>query len=428
MKDKTAIVVKDLGPINNANINLGKITVVAGHNACGKSSLSKLLYSFFRSNSFNRQEIAYGSISELMGDEAKYISTLLKKHGLTGGISLNDFSSKRFNPDDWEGMLENYGRMKEALKGICLPENLSNEFDAIFSRIDSLIGIVCENQNPLYVSLMRSLLEMEFSTKYFNTFFEIANGSFRYTIDLKNHEIGSDEAFRADGTLMINNVFYMDSVSILDTFEFREKRYVDHLSYLKSSLVNDSNSHASIFDDIINENIIAIENEIEDIINGKFIYEKGEFLFVSEGVKYLMQNTSSGIKQIGIIQLLLNNRKLKENSFLIIDEPEVNLHPEWQLRLARILTLLALKLNIHIYINSHSPIFVESMYTYSQYYDMGEVTTYHLASQCEDSFKSDISEVDVNDLARIYDNLGNPYLEMDVISLEKKLGESVADE
>ena len=59
---------------------------------------------------------------------------------------------------------------------------------------------------------------------------------------------------------------------------------------------------------------------------------------------------------------------------------------------------------------------------------MGEVTTYHLASQCEDSFKSDISEVDVNDLARIYDNLGNPYLEMDVISLEKKLGESVADE
>ena len=42
-----------------------------------------------------------------------------------------------------------------------------------------------------------------------------------------------------------------------------------------------------------------------------------------------MGNTASGIKQIGVVQLLLSNRKLQENSVLIIDEPEVNLHPEW---------------------------------------------------------------------------------------------------
>ena len=49
-----------------------------------------------------------------------------------------------------------------------------------------------------------------------------------------------------------------------------------------------------------------------------------------------MQSTASGIKQIGVIQLLLSNCKLKEDSFLIIDELEVNLHPEWQFKLAEI--------------------------------------------------------------------------------------------
>lgn len=422
MNEKTNIVVQNLGPINNANINLGKITIVAGHNACGKSSLSKLLYSFFRSNSLNRQEIAYGSISELIRDESKYMLALLKKHDLLDEVSESYFSSMKFNPKDWQKLLENYEQMKTGVNNAALPKNLLDEFDTIFNKIDYLISIVCDNRDSLYISLMRSLLEVEFSTKYFKTFFEIAGDSFHYWVDLKNHDLDCDEAFGAEGTLMLNNVFYIDSVSILDTFEFREKRYVDHISYLKSSLVSDSNGHASIFDDIINKNIIDIEKEIERIINGKFIYEKGEFLFVSGGIKYLMQNTSSGIKQIGIIQLLLNNRRLKENSFLIIDEPEVNLHPEWQLKLAKILTLLALKLNINIYINSHSPIFVESMYTYSQYYDLGDVTTYHLANQCEESFLADIDEINAEDLARIYDNLGNPYFEMDAISLEKKLG------
>ena len=43
---------EDMGPINEADINIGKITIVGGHNSTGKSTLSKFLYSFLRSNSF----------------------------------------------------------------------------------------------------------------------------------------------------------------------------------------------------------------------------------------------------------------------------------------------------------------------------------------------------------------------------------------
>ena len=60
------------------------------------------------------------------------------------------------------------------------------------------------------------------------------------------------------------------------------------------------------------------------------------------------QSTLSRIKEIGIIQILLQNNKLKENSFLIIEEPEASLHPEWEIKFAEILVLIVKELNIHI--------------------------------------------------------------------------------
>ena len=91
-----------------------------------------------------------------------------------------------------------------------------------------------------------------------------------------------------------------------------------------------------------------------------------------------MTNTASGVKQIGILQLLLANRKLKPGSFLIIDEPEVNLHPEWQFKFAEILVLLVKELNITIYVNTHSPMFIEAIEVFSDFYDLKDDTYYYL--------------------------------------------------
>ena len=74
-----------------------------------------------------------------------------------------------------------------------------------------------------------------------------------------------------------------------------------------------------------------------------------------------MENTASGLKQLATIQLLLDNNELTKNSFLILDEPEINLHSEWQVKLAKLLVLLVKELNIYLYINSHSPQFIEAL-------------------------------------------------------------------
>lgn len=74
-----------------------------------------------------------------------------------------------------------------------------------------------------------------------------------------------------------------------------------------------------------------------------------------------LSNLSAGLKVFVVIQTLLENGSLKKGDILLIDEPEVNLHPEWQIVLAEVLVLLQKELGIVIYINSHSPYFIRAI-------------------------------------------------------------------
>ena len=62
LKDELSFSLKDVGPINEANIEIGKINVIGGWNGTGKSTTSKLLYCFLKSTSSRRQEVSYESI------------------------------------------------------------------------------------------------------------------------------------------------------------------------------------------------------------------------------------------------------------------------------------------------------------------------------------------------------------------------------
>jgi len=117
------------------------------------------------------------------------------------------------------------------------------------------------------------------------------------------------------------------------------------------------------------------------------------------------------------------NAKLKKDDFLIIDEPEVNLHPEWQFKFAEILVLLAKDLNITIYLNSHSPFFIEAIDAFTEFYDMQDDVNYYLTQESENEGKYDFTRIRQDELYKIYDNLGRPYDLIDQLRLRKHLGD-----
>ena len=146
------------------------------------------------------------------------------------------------------------------------------------------------------------------------------------------------------------------------------------------------------------------------MINGKFYFNNNGLLeFIQNGQTFDLANTSTGLKSIGILQLLLENRKLKENTYLIMDEPEVHLHPEWQVKLAHILVLLVKELNVNLFINSHSPQFIEAMEVYTIKYGLRNEINFYLSKKDENNEKYNIEKIEYDKLYELYNNLGDPY-------------------
>ena len=108
------------------------------------------------------------------------------------------------------------------------------------------------------------------------------------------------------------------------------------------------------------------------------------------------------------MQRLISNGSFLDDSVLIIDEPETNLHPEWQIKLAKILVLLNKKIGLRMYLNSHSPYFVRAMEYFSHQYDIVEKCHFYFMEANEENgmFQSmDVTE----QLGIIYDKLAEPF-------------------
>lgn len=400
--------VKNFGVIKRAEIDISKINVIAGVNSSGKSTLVKLLYCFLKSNSINRQKMALDSIS------GEINNVIIKS---TDDVALiNDQLLSKTN--DFHENLQLYESSKVKFQNKMHESDYDELVAMEFHHFDELIDIIKQNASDLYVSLMRKLLKSEFLSDELEGHVELSgfNGQnqFRFACDFDNHDFNDDGLFYNQSNFYFTDVFLLDSYSILDLSHDYGLRDCIHSASLKNDLQKESDESNRLFDDKRNRNIIDLEAKIDEIINGRMNYSNGDLTFISDGgVKTYMGNTASGVKQIGIIQLLLKNRKLKENSFLIIDEPEVSLHPQWQVKLAEILVLLASQLNVHVYINTHSPMFVEAMSVFSEWYGLLDSTNFYLNEMSENGY--DFYKINNKDMGIVYENLASPYDDLDLV-------------
>lgn len=253
-----------------------------------------------------------------------------------------------------------------------------------------------------------------------------------FTSNFSFHMLSDEcDSFNYFNDNYINSVYYIDNVSIFD-INHKEMVLTNRLFHM-DKLIEDIYGDTYTYE--LNEDFYDIMDKIEKIIKGR--YKQGFPFFVSDKkndplsfLKSLNKNvetgnirTPSGIKQIGILQLLLLNDKLKKDGYLIIDEPEVNLHPDWQFKFAEILVLLAKDLNITIYLNSHSPMFIEAIDAFTEYYDMENDVNYYLTEESNIMGKYNFTKISSDELYKIYDNLGNAYDLIDQLRLKKHLGD-----
>ena len=431
MLDQLNIKLNNFGPISSADIDISKINIVGGLNSTGKSTCSKILYSLLRSNSQSRKRLSETTLvpeilqvgfllinfsntaleddedSEKVRDEIKEIMD-----------EMTDKIENNVSPEEF-GVIDYFDKLNNIYQQLKIKEDYKNIIDNSFSNVQKLVDIYNEDGNALFESLMNQLVKREFGKnlnelKDVNFTGKFNDASFDYSLNI------ADSKFNTEGWFIVEDVFYFDSFSTFDIVSRGGLQNTEHIAHLFQSLDDDESSEWG--DEIINDNLIEIENKIMDITGGRFLKDDKNIIFIASEKEFLMKNTSSGIKQLGIIQMLLNNRKLSENSFLIMDEPEVNLHPEWQVKFAEIIILLAKELNITIYINTHSPLFIEAMRTYAKKYGILDDTAFYLTIESDIKNKFTFEKISSDELHIIYNTLGKPYELLSKISIEADFG------
>lgn len=318
----------NIGIIKEADITLDGLTVIAGENDSGKSTVGKILYALVKS--------------------------IIKKSKLKGDSPLNG----------WCG----------------------SELDAYILK---LFNNQISNDGNIYL-------------KYDNQEFNISIKrnrckDFNFDNSYSNHE--SDKK-----VIFIDSPFIWNILPSLKAIKSAES-YGSDIDFEVSELIK--NLYLAVTTKIKKDD--SIDLNIEDIIKGSFEEDSlGEFAFKKDNKKIYLVNTAMGIKYFGILQVLSDKNHFYNGQILILDEPEVHLHPKWQLELAKVIVYLVRK-GVKVLVNSHSPYMIEALQRYSKKQNIPN--NFYLADECK------IVEDD-QALSKIFAKLSEPFDEFDKMDSE----------
>ena len=94
-----------------------------------------------------------------------------------------------------------------------------------------------------------------------------------------------------------------------------------------------------------------------------------------------LNSCADGIKSLATLSILERYGLLREDSLLIIDEPEVHLHPQWVVAMARILVRLAKYLKVKVLITTHSPDLVHALRDFIENENFSNQACFYLAQK-----------------------------------------------
>jgi hypothetical protein len=104
----------------------------------------------------------------------------------------------------------------------------------------------------------------------------------------------------------------------------------------------------------------------------------------SNNQKIPLSQCADGMKSMASILMLDKCGLLQSDSLLIIDEPEVHLHPQWVVEMARVLVYLAKSRKVRVLVTTHSPDMVHALRDFAENDGLASNTKFYLAKEDEE--------------------------------------------
>ncbi len=419
--------ITNFAKIKTADININGITVIAGNNDTGKSTIGKVLCSIFNSLIDIEKSIDSAKTRRI----SRAIREPFEKYWDSDspvirfrGIRNLDSDIKRIFETDSDTALKNV--ISEIVDSKFNQIEKNNNFDNIQKLKDEVFNSVLSVKQIGQKQYTETILTLYFMNVFHNQINNIYNTKLDSNIQLtiKNKKLNfnfidnqlknlEQEIKITNSATYIENPYTLDQLNTREDYSYGRYAGLNNLKddlYQKLRYKESADIHQEALDNIlVSERLKDVFSEIDKIIPGKIVYNKNDYVYVAngDGNGLNLSSLSTGLKSFAMIKQLLLNSSIKDNDVLVLDEPEIHLHPEWQLKYAQIIVLLQKAFNLNIVLTTHSSHFVEAVNLYSQIYKMKDKCTYYLTRN-EDNMS--VFEDVTNDIRPIYQSLVQPSL------------------
>jgi len=444
---------KNIGIVEYANIELKGLTVLTGLNDTGKSYINKTIFSVIKTVNESKEQSVYEKdeqIRNLIGPiysvRRQYLQFSQPQESQQDQVKLQtqyqEVISKIFNgflnklpENEIKTIINNYCEpilSDLSIKSVLIPDPLKvnylksveiakNNYNNILNLLNDFPDDERRNKNyfdkTFITGLFQGLLnnnniqnKTSAEIKIINGTTEILNVSIS---ENKTQQFKTDIIFPyIDATIIETPIIIQLARFITNTLAFPpnlKKLYSQRLSlpYHYTDLIEKISKYSApsnIFSDIY--------NGIKETINGQIVFNQEQNGFIYEkkdGAIIPSFNIASGIKSFGLIQLLLSTGNINNNSILIIDEPEVHLHPSWEIKYAEMIVNLS-RMGIPIIISTHSSYFIQALVKYVKEYEIEDMTKFYFGKKGENNMSrfDDVTE----NLEPIFSALAKPMLEV----------------
>ena len=414
------IEVKNVAALSEATVEIAGITLIAGENNTGKSTIGKALFALFNGLKHLDENITKIKI-ELVN---QFISERVQKKE---NVVLYDAQELALE-------LIDKARSKGDIVTMANKEFASLEYNDILtdSDIDKLADIIINNKyyRDLKYAVLSKAIAGEFSRKVNNiqSYQEHGYISLRVGEKSTKFDIFKDKVVDVENdrkldyqpiyldeevsfALELNNPFIAERVFPERVVQTLHAFFSSHRKEIKEAVIGD----------IQKEKIDSILDRLSKFSGGKIKKNRSSVSFVSDqsdSFELPLNSVSSGLKLLIILRELIENGSISNKGTLILDEPEIHLHPQWQVSLAEILVVLQKELNLHLLITTHSPYFVSAIDVYSKKYNIVENNRYYFSERHGSIVK--IRNV-TKEISVIFDSLAAPYqtIQDQAMELEK---------
>lgn len=413
------LTLKNIAKIKEAKIDINTITVIAGENNTGKSTVSRSLFAVF--NSFSniglqiQEEKAHSIANKLRPLIFNYMDSIEDFHNF---ITKDDIFTRFINIDDIDTIKNLVQETIKLKDGIHIDENI---LEGVATSIKAINGV---SHDDFLKELIENRLNFEFNNQICNVFSD-EGGEIKLQIQDKfiDININNDNSIKSvtyDNLSLFAEALYIDDPFVLDKVDTAliKKRAYNHQDHLLIKL-SANNSQNTIEEVLVKQKLEHISELLAKVCNGDIVVDKKDanlYYKRHDSDKTLkVKNLSTGIKAFVILKMLLAGGIIKDKGVVIFDEPEVHLHPKWQLIFAELIVLIQKEFDLHILLNTHSPYFLRAIEVYADKYNISDSCKFYLANT--DEKLATIEDIS-NDIAKAYKKLYEPLQELENILWE----------